>query len=69
MPEFSGRRINFFDHAPVALHLAPNQPAHFRANKDSEFVVVSTENDGQFENMFFNQHNLLENEHRGQGHH
>lgn len=60
-------RYNFFEQAPIALHLAPHHTAKLSAQKDCELAIISTDNDNQFDSMIFDEKNMLENEHRGQG--
>lgn len=62
-----GQRENFFDETPFAIHLAPNDSAKITAITDSEFFVVTTDNDQQFASTVFDKTNILENEHRGKG--
>ncbi|MDF1760248.1 MAG: 5-deoxy-glucuronate isomerase [Coxiellaceae bacterium] len=61
------KRDSLFDQAPTALHLPANCPATITAISDVELSVQSVVNETWFEPTVFDEHNLLENEHRGQG--
>lgn len=61
------KRENFFEEAPKVLHLAPRQRAKIAARKETELAIVTTDNEATFENRLFDEHTMLENEHRGKG--
>jgi 5-dehydro-2-deoxygluconokinase len=60
-------RRSYFDEAPYVLHTPYSQAIHIDALSACELLIMQTENVNEFEPLLFDQHNLLENEHRGKG--
>lgn len=64
---YEAKRNSLFDEAPIAIHFAANMPVKIQADSDAELAVQQVENSATFETLVFDEHNMLENEHRGQG--
>lgn len=67
---FDGRtltaeRTDYFRTAPIVLHCPINTAALVTALTDCELLVIETFNDQWFEPMLFDQHSILEFDHRG----
>lgn len=61
------KRHSYFKESPFALHLSPYTKSHVETCKDTEILVIQTENEASFEPILFDERNMLENEHRGKG--
>ncbi|MGQ3890519.1 5-dehydro-2-deoxygluconokinase [Legionella sp. CNM-4043-24] len=59
-------RVDYFAQAPLVLHCPRATPARIEALSDCEVLLIETENDQDFEPMFFDESNMLELDHRGQ---
>ena len=58
-------RAGYFEQDPIVLHCPAYTSAHVVALTDCEILVIETKNDHHFAPMLFDQHNLLESDHRG----
>lgn len=64
---YEGQRNNLFEQDPHVLHVPQSSPIDIIAGTDCELAIVQTHNAVSFEEQVFNQDNMLESEHRGQG--
>lgn len=64
---YEGQRDNLFEQEPHVLHVPQSLKVELLAGTDCELAVVQTENAASFTEEVFNQHNMLETEHRGKG--
>lgn len=60
-------RMNYFDEAPVAVHVSQTQAIRISSQIASELVIIRTDNEIDFESAFFDSSTMAENEHRGRG--
>jgi len=60
-------RVDYFSEAPIVLHCPSSTEAEIEALTDCEILLIETENDQSFEPLVFNQSNMLELDHRGEG--
>jgi 5-deoxy-glucuronate isomerase len=71
LPEPEGRatvgRSSLFDEAPTCLHYPRGFDIEIEALTDVELAYVGVENDADFEPVLFDDSNMLEDDHRGQG--
>ena len=58
-------RENLFNDLPIVLHVNQETNINIKTSKNCEFAIFECENNFLFENMFFDQNNLIQNEHRG----
>lgn len=61
------KRESLFEEDPIALHVAQKEPVTITALTDCEIAVFQVKNEQMFSPILFDQHNLLESEHRGKG--
>lgn len=52
-------RINCFDRKPYCLHVARNTSVTIKAEKDSEVLIQQTDNDRDFESVFYKPEDVL----------
>ncbi|TAK71908.1 MAG: 5-dehydro-2-deoxygluconokinase [Gammaproteobacteria bacterium] len=64
---YLAERCGYFEQDPIVLHCSANTIASVQALTDCEILITQTENDRHFSSMIFDQHNLLESDHRGKG--
>ncbi len=65
--ERAAQRRNFFDEAPIAMHVHSGAPLKISAKEASELIIVQTDNDRKFPSAYFDAGTMMENEHRGRG--
>lgn len=65
--EFFAERYNFFDEHPRAAHVNAKTKLTIQAQSDCELIIVQAHNERMFDNTFFSETNMIENDPRGRG--
>lgn len=65
--QYVAQRWDFFRQPPQVLHCSAFESLAIQAETDAELLIMQTQNDRPFAAQFFDGHNLLEQDRRGQG--